>query len=70
MFGPDSHYNANLWQHIMWKSIEVQRILEGIAERSLGRTVDHSIEAEHSSAVLNSDYHIGIGMLLKYDRQT
>ena len=40
-FGTDSHYNAKLWQHVMWKYIEVRQILEGIAERSLERTVDH-----------------------------
>ena len=66
-FGPDSHYNAKLWQHVMWKSIEVRRILEGIAERSLERTADHSIEFERSSELLNSDYRIGIGMVGKYD---
>ena len=50
----------------MWKSIEVRRILEVIAERSLERTVDHSTEVELFSALINSDYCIGIVMVGKY----
>ena len=52
----------------MWKTIEVRRILEGIAESSLERTADHSIEVERYSALLNSDYNIGIGMVGKDDK--
>ena len=66
-FGPDIHYNLKLWQNFMWKSIEVRRILEVIAERSLERTVDHSIEVERSSALINSYYRIGIGIVGKDD---
>ena len=67
-FGPDSHHNEKLWQHVMWKSIEVRRILKGIAERSMEKTADHSIEIKRSSALFNSDYRIGIGMVGKDDK--
>ena len=63
-FGPDSHYNEKLWQHVMWKSIEVRRILEGISECSLG-TAYHSIEVKCYSALIISDYLVGIGMVGK-----
>ena len=53
----------------MWKSIEVQRILEGISERSLERTADHSIEVNSSSELLNSDYCIGI-VIVEKDNKT
>ena len=68
-FGTDGHYNEKLCQHVIWKSIEVWRILEGIAEHSLDRTGDHSIEVEHSSALLSRDYRFGIGIVGKDDKK-
>ena len=40
-----------------------------IAEHSLDRTEDHSIEVEHSSALLSRDYRFGIGIVGKDDKK-